>query len=390
MKESHLKILRAVLAQPIVPLYEQNVVNVIEAWAKTNGVPFSRDSYGNVLIRYRRGNKKNLPKWALVAHMDHPGFVVTGNQRGRKVDGDFLGNVPTKYLLGARLRLHLADGRKVLATIIKAKMSSTYNTHACTVMLDENVPIAPETIGTWDLPPMRISGGRLSTVGCDDTVGTASVLCAFEEIIASRRPVNVTGLLTRSEEMGLIGATAACRLKSIPLDSLVISIECSKAQPHAPIGGGAVVRVGDAFRTFDPGITAHLAGVARRLQNEGNCVVDNCRRSMTNEKDRGAKNAFKATRQLMPGGVCEASAFCLAGYRAGAVCLPLGNYHNCGANWKIKPEQVGINDFESVVTLLVETVIDKFTPADYDARGQEYLDNYLDYHHTRFKATNGK
>jgi hypothetical protein len=55
LNHRHLGILRSMLAQPTAPFHEEGVVEAVRAWVKLRGVDFSRDSAGNVLLRYRRG-----------------------------------------------------------------------------------------------------------------------------------------------------------------------------------------------------------------------------------------------------------------------------------------------------------------------------------------------
>jgi putative aminopeptidase FrvX len=108
----------------------------------------------------------------------------------------------------------------------------------------------------------------------------------------------------------------------------VLSLECSKALPEAPQGSGVIVRVGDRLSTFDDALTstvratAEAAGVTHR-------------------------------RKLMDGGVCEASVFCAAGYRASGLAVPLGNYHNAADDGSgIAPETVLVDDWLAEVDLL--------------------------------------
>ena len=56
----------------------------------------------------------------------------------------------------------------------------------------------------------------------------------------------------------------------------------------------------------------------------------------------------------MSGGTCEATAYQEYGFQTGAVCVALGNYHNCGARNRIAEEYVNIADACSMVDLLVE------------------------------------
>jgi endoglucanase len=135
-------------------------------------------------------------------------------------------------------------------------------------------------------------------------------------------------LFTRAEEVGFHGAVEVARAGKIPRRSLVVSMEMSRERPWARIGNGPVVRVGDRMTIFDPMATYFFCEVARR-------------------------SAIRAQRCLMDGGSTEATAFGGLGYRVGGLCLPLGNYHNIGANRKIRAEFVSVADLEGLLELTV-------------------------------------
>ena len=358
MKKAHLKTLRALLARPTASFHEDAVVAEVAGWAERRGVPFARDATGNVLIRHRRGRVKKGRRWVFAAHMDHPAFVVE-SRRGRSVRTRFLGSVLRSYFDGARVRL-FPPGGEVCATVAATQGSWDFGSHACRLELDERAEVPPHTIGMWDLPAVRIRGDRLSARACDDLAGVAAILCAFDDVIASGKPADVTGLLTCGEEVWALGALAACIDRTIPGDATVVSIETSKAQPSARLGDGVVIRAGDAARTFDPSATAFLAAVAAEL----------------GEKDK----AFRATRQLMPGGICEATVYGLHGCRTAALCVPLGNYHNHGRNNKIRPEQIDLRDLASLIKLLAAAAAHPSSPAASDEASRKALKRYLKNH----------
>ena len=56
----------------------------------------------------------------------------------------------------------------------------------------------------------------------------------------------------------------------------------------------------------------------------------------------------------MSGGTCEATPFQEFGYRTIALCVALGNYHNCGADNRILEEYVSMPDAQGLVRLLLE------------------------------------
>jgi len=141
------------------------------------------------------------------------------------------------------------------------------------------------------------------------------------------------GLLTRAEEVGLLGALEAARLGTVPEGALVLSLECSKALADAPQGDGVVIRVGDRATIFDPAFTAALVERA------------------------GSVDGLRWQRKLMDGGMCEASAFGAAGWRTSGLAVPLANYHNAADDGSgVAPESVLVEDFLSELRLL-ETLV---------------------------------
>ena len=96
--------------------------------------------------------------------------------------------------------------------------------------------------------------------------------------------------------------------------------------PPAKIGDGPILRVGDRSSIFDSAATATLAHIA-------------------------ADEKIPVQRCLMPGGTCEATAYQLSGYRSAALCVALGNYHNCGPKNQIAPEYVSLADVQGLVRL---------------------------------------
>jgi len=190
----------------------------------------------------------------------------------------------------------------------------------------------------WAFPAYRVRRGRLHSRCLDDLLGVAAALVTLDEMNRRRpRGAHVWGYFTRAEEIGLFGALAGIRSRVIPRNARVLSLETSRALPNAPIGGGVIVRVGDARSLFEPRLMGVLHRFAQELADE--------------------EPAFRFQRRLMDGGSCEATAFCAAGYRAGGLALPLGNYHNMsgldGGRKGIGAEHVAVDDFLAEGRLLV-------------------------------------
>jgi endoglucanase len=161
----------------------------------------------------------------------------------------------------------------------------------------------------------------------------AAVLATILELKRKKARVNVLGVISRAEEIGFHGALACAASGRLPKNSLVISLETSRELPGAKMGQGVILRVGDRTSIFDPEATRFLACVASGLAVK--------------------RKGFRFQRGLMSGGTCEGTAYQELGFQTAAVCIALGNYHNCAARNRIAAEYVSVTDACGMVQLLV-------------------------------------
>ncbi|MDZ8119031.1 M20/M25/M40 family metallo-hydrolase [Pontiella agarivorans] len=330
LSPSDLKLLKDMVSLPTAPFCERHVQAFVRDWAAVNGIDFTQDEVGNILLTYKgRGRAPKYP-WVLQAHMDHPGFELI-SRRGRTVQAWFRGSVQEAYFPAARMQFFPDIGKPVGGTVETAKRDKQAGFLKCRIKLDDVVPLARGTLGMWELPAWKKRGNRLSLRVVDDLCGVASILLTLKRLKDSGASRKVFGLLTRAEEVGFVGAISAAKNELIDMRFPILGIEASKAQPNARIGQGAIVRVGDASTVFDPELTSNVRKTARALHR--------------------ADPSLRFAESLMPGGSCESTGLALLGYRTCAVCLPLGNYHNMGES-KIEAEKIDLRDFESMVALL--------------------------------------
>ena len=325
----------------------------IERWvAARRNVALSRDGSGNLLIsrvspaghRSRRRSGQPEPLF-ITAHLDHPAFVVVGVS-GREVALEFRGGVHDPYFNDARIQIHTQDGGVRRARVRSLDASARpFKTVVATLDGGARV-VAPGDVGRWvfggaaKVP--RIAGGLLHTYACDDLAGVVAALSAFD-VIRRRRGLEHVGLLfTRAEEVGFIGAIAACQQRSVPKNARLICLETSRSFADSPVGAGPIVRVGDRSSVFEPTLTNAVSALVQAHAE--------------------ANPGFRWQRKLMPGGTCEATTFSAYGYRSTCLCLPLGNYHNmvniddvtAGKRpVRTGPEFVSLEDFHGLVDMLV-------------------------------------
>ena len=182
----------------------------------------------------------------------------------------------------------------------------------------------------WDLPACEVRAGNIRSRACDDLIGCACIVAMFRELERTGAECAAWGLFTRAEEVGFVGAIELAKSGRLPKSVTVVSLETSSVKGGpVTIGGGPIIRVGDRTSVFDSAATARLQAAA---QSAG----------------------IEHQRALMQGGTCEATAYALYGYRTTAMCVALGNYHNCGPGERIAPEYVSVSDALGMARLCVE------------------------------------
>jgi endoglucanase len=338
-----LAIAEGLASRPTATCLEQAPAGWIRSFVRRNGrLALSEDSAGNLVVRYPSRGRATSPPLVLVAHLDHPGFVVRAVD-GRRVALEFRGGVRLRHVRrGAGVEFFARGGDRPVGrgTLVAVRGQGVRGARRLAAAAARVTRGRAEAGGfaMWALPACVIRRGRIEGRALDDLLGAAAALATLDEIARARpRGARVWGLFTRAEEVGFWGALAAIRAGTVPHDARVLSLEASRALPHAPQGAGVIVRVGDARSLFHPPLVDVLVREARSLAAED--------------------SSFRFQRRLMDGGSCEATAFCAAGYRAAGLALPLGNYHNMrgldGGSPSIGAEHVRAADYLAEVALLV-------------------------------------
>jgi len=330
------------MQHPAAPYHEHAVRDEVQKICEEHGLRFEVDRYGNLLVRLQTA-KKQRP-FVMAAHMDHPGFEIVSDRRSSNHLVRFQGGVPDNYFregikirlmpghIPAKLGKRVGKDRTFEIQLSRPLESLSFGEVGREGHALPGLPTAPSpTFAVWELEDFRASDlivGR----ACDDLIGVTSILATIIELKKARARVNVIGVISRAEEIGFRGVLALTNTKHLPRNSLVISLETSRELPGVKIGDGVILRVGDKTSVFDSDAMRFLAEVATELG--------------TRRKD------FNFQRGLMAGGTCEATAFQEFGFQTGAVCIALGNYHNCSPNGKIKAEYVSVADACGMVDLL--------------------------------------
>ena len=325
--------------QPAVAFHEGGVAQAIQEilaeiageMPGQSGPAVTTDAYGNIIAKLP-GTDPGATPFAMVAHMDHPGFEAVSYQ-GDYLVCDVLGGVPAaSFEAGVPLHIILADGKRLPATT--AGRHGDDAQRQVLIELGEPAQLELPAAVVFDLPDFQVDGEMIRMRAADDLAGCASILASLAELSAQTPPGDVYGVFTRAEEVGLMGARLLAESGLLSKETLVVSLESSRTLPGAEQGSGPVIRVGDAGMTFNADAESVLLKARETLQLQ--------------------EGGFRVQRQLMSGGVCEASAFALFGYRTTGIAFPLGNYHNGAPDGTIQAEYIHVEDFLGGVRLIVE------------------------------------
>ena len=332
-----LELLESLCGRPAAPFHESGPSDFIIQTLTDIGVSPKKDEFGNVIAHYANSDGAD-PPIALVAHMDHPGFEIVETDEIGPI-AVALGGVPVASILSpADVIVLLPDGARVRArTVPYDESDRRVRIETC-----EEVDLSPPVPAVFDLPDFELDGGFIRARALDDLAGCAAALATVERLVAQAAEADMYAVFTRAEEGGLFGARLMAEARTLPPDTLVVSIESSPVIPGVEQGAGPVIRTGDALYTFDA---------------EAEQVLIVAREAITRRDPE-----FKCQRQLMSGGVCEGTAFAVWGYRATGVAFPLGNYHNATTSIRdpqsgIGAEFIRVEDFLGGVDLLAEAAV---------------------------------
>ncbi|MEM7681552.1 MAG: hypothetical protein AAF288_06330 [Planctomycetota bacterium] len=346
------KFLMELLRLPTSPFHEQNILLWVWEFARNRGLPVRADSAGNLIVEFTPEQPDpRLKRLLFTAHMDHIGFWALGEASPGVVRAAWMGRFPESMFEGSKVTFWTggkplgeiepnlipqgagASGLRIGGRRVRGVVERVvaYNPAGDVSEVDIAVEgkVEPGSIGMWDLAEPTHLNGVVTAPAIDDVAGVAALVCLMDSFNRSelRRPVSC--LFTRCEEGGFLGAIRYCREHFGDVGSehaglrpdLVLSVECSRALPLTPLGSGPIVRVGDRRGVFDPEVCAWATRCAGDLAEQ--------------HRD------FSFQRRLMDGGTCESSVFQAWTGKAGAVCVPMANYHN------FNPETGGL-DLESI------------------------------------------
>ena len=344
--ERALSILRGLGSCPATPFFEGLPARYITEALRRAGVEYFSDEFGNVVAHVTAKTESSGTPVAFVAHMDHPGFEVVEIEGAGGV-ARAMGAVPAASLTKPAPVFVLApDGRRIPGVTEPHEDTVDPNDRNADrlvrVRLNETIGLEPPLSLVFDLIDFELDGDTIRMRAVDDLAGCAAILAALERVGRDGAATDVYGVFTRAEEGGLFGARLMAEATMLPKETVIVSVESSAVIPGVVQGAGPVIRTGDALTTFDSEAERVLTAAAASI--------------------RGREPGFKAQRQLMSGGVCEATAFSSAGYAVTGVAFPLGNYHNATTTipdpeGEVAEEFIRVSDYLGGVELLAEAAV---------------------------------
>jgi putative aminopeptidase FrvX len=317
----------ALAACPTAPCHEGHVrACILEQLAGLPHVTTRLDEFGNLHAVYEQEAAGREP-FRLVAHMDHPAFVV--HRDGYRTELHFAGGVDEKYFSGKTIIFHHHEDRRPLGRAAITRVD--FSEEAKRVEIDSAIP-AEARFAVWDLPSPRCTKQLFISPACDDLAQAATMLALLRRLALGGARAHVHALFSRAEEIGFAGSFAALKSKDPMTPMITLSLETSQAKGFARVGAGPIVRVGDRLSTFDAKTTHWLETGFRELVKTAPQTI--------------------YQRLLMGGGTCEASVFHRTDLPTGALCVALNNYHNMGPGTAIRSESISLRDWQGLYDFL--------------------------------------
>lgn len=353
---------------------EQRVIQWVEIWLKRrSNLVTRRDKAGNLIITRCDVAEQVTPANPvfITAHLDHPAFVLRSVVDRKTIELDFRGGVNDPYFENAPIEMFDSNDSVHDGMITSLDSKATPFKLVQVALKKPTDALQVGDIGRWKFKGVgaapTIQDGLLHTPACDDLAAVAAALATLDVLRNKKSFEHVGVLLTRAEEIGFIGAIAACKYKSVAKNSRLICLENSRSFPESPIGDGPILRVGDKSSVFGPELTNRIGAIM--------------------DAHHKANPTFKWQRKLMPGGTCEATTFSTYGYQSTCLCLPLGNYHNMAdidgvaagkRPARVAPEYISVNDYHGLIEMLVVTAanLDSGDVPDMKTRMEKLFGNY--------------
>jgi endoglucanase len=348
--------LAAVLERPTAPFREERLVELVLEFARSRGLPASRDPYGNVAVTYDgHGARREGPPLAFVAALDHPGGEVVA-VAGDTAEVAWHGELLSSHLAQARVRVH---GRQSFVTAHVSGCSTRVGhlgevADRLLVQLTDRAQVGD--IVTLDLPGVWLTGAEVNARGALALLGAAALLDLLDRLTATRAACVVQAFFTRASGLGFAGTQGLVEAGLLLPGQVALCVHGVPAQPGAQPGAGPVLCLGDALSLFD-------AEVARVLDH-----------AIARYREHAADAPIQ--RAALAQGASAAGLLALQGRPVAALAVAVTAAMNMGARGSVEPERFALADYERLVALLEMVCVDwdgPETPARRRAEARQWV-----------------
>ncbi|AZQ61987.1 M42 family peptidase [Flammeovirga pectinis] len=279
LEKIDLPLLKVISETSGAPGFEKKVRHLLIDTLKDIVDEFYVDNMGN-LITIKKSNKPTAKKFMLAAHMDEIGFMVKHIDDNGYIRFQTLGGFDPKTLTSLRVKVH---GKKDLLGVMGCKpihsMSAAERSKVVTneeyfidcglskEEVEKHVKVG-DSITRWQ--ELEMVGDLINGKSLDDRVCVYALVEIMKTLKDKEVPVDVYGVFTVQEEVGLRGAQVAAHGVSpdygIALDVTVANDIPSLAPQDyvTSMGKGASIKHFDGGTICDRRMVAHLESVSER------------------------------------------------------------------------------------------------------------------------------
>ncbi|KNC08695.1 aminopeptidase [Klebsiella sp. RIT-PI-d] len=266
-------LLKALSEADAIAAAEQEVRQIMLAWADRYQKPVLFDGLGSVLIRL---NESHGPKVMVCAHMDEVGFIVRSIAQSGAIDVLPVGNVRMAARELQTVRITTRDGNKISGLLDGERHGSEVtklrvDIGARSAEAVESTGIAPGDRVTFATPFTQLPHQQLMGKAFDDRLGCYLILTLLRELHQTPLAAEVWLVASSSEEVGLRGGQTATR-KINPDLAIVLDTACWAQNfdygrdNHRQTGAGPMLVCHDKSMMAPPKLTAWIESIAASNQ----------------------------------------------------------------------------------------------------------------------------
>jgi len=284
------------------------------------------DNVGNLIIRYRPTNSGDKARFAIQAHLDHPGYVVT-KKNGHIYEAKSYGKNLPECFEGEMLKFWVFGDR--------AKSGEALETGNGKLIFMSNENISIGAFGMWDFPPMVINGATIMGRGFDDTL--MALFAAYLAMLYSQQgcPCPIDFYLTVAEEDGKVGSKILANDKRIA--GQILNLEVTAERDTVVCGNGVVCRLADKETEFSKKMYELVHVLANQLR----------------KRFSGLKVQFDFKHE----DVGEPPVFHEHGVEVLTLAVPCKNKHNKAADGSPAPETICRDDLYSLFVMMLHVIL---------------------------------